>query len=197
MTQSGVNQLTNSCWLFAANALLSVGDMGCLSALRCALHPQVWLTLWGGLFVLAYPIAWLTTGATSLEATFRATAESEWAGATEKELEIATAYEGFWAGALTAHAVLALGFAWLFDGRARAKLAVLFGAAMLACFMPGLVFASSRYDLSCPEESNGGHPSFAAHCGLVYVWAAIGGAFVLILASGLLHLQADSGAAMV
>ena len=39
--------------------------------------------------------------------------------------------------------------------------------------------------------------SFVAHCGLVYVWAAIGGAFVLILASGLLHFQADSGAAMV
>ena len=70
---------------------------------------------------------------------------------------------------------------------------------MLACFMPGLVFARTRYDLSCPEESNGGHPSFAAPSGVaeLYVWAAIGGAFVLILASGLLHLQADSGAAMV
>ena len=170
-----------------------------LTLLRCVLHPKLWLTLWGGLFVAAYPLSWLSMGAPSLEATFRATAESEWVGATEKELAVATAYEGFWAGSLTAHAATALGFAWLFDGRTRAKLAVLFGATMLVLFMSGLVFATSRYDLSCPEEEavepdNGGGHSFAAHCGLAWAWGAMAAAFALILVSGVLHLRADADA---
>ena len=87
----------------------------------------------------------------------------------------------------------ALGFAWLFEGKARAKLAVLFGAAMLACFMPGLIFASSRYDVSCAED--GDEHSFAPHCGLLWAWLAMGLAFTLILVSGAVHLNACVDAA--
>ena len=144
-------------------------------------HPKLWLSLWGGLFVCAYPITMASAGG-GLEQALRSTAMSEWADASERELHIATAYEGFWAGALVALAVQALGFAWLFEGKARAKLAVLFGAAMLACFMPGLVFASSRYDVSCTEDDD--EHSFAAHCGLLWAWLAMGLAFTLILVSG-------------
>ena len=157
-------------------------------------HPKVWLTLWGGLFVCAYPIAIATEGG-GLKQALRSNAMSEWADATERELHIATAYEGFWAGALVALAAQALGFAWLFEGKQRAKLAVLFGAAMLACFMPGLIFASSRYDVSCAED--GDEHSFAAHCGLLWAWLAMGTAFTLILVSGLFHLNAGIDAAEV
>ena len=153
-------------------------------------HPKVWLSLWGGLFVCAYPIVMATEGG-NLEQALRSTAMSEWADATKRELHIATSYEGFWAGALVALAAQALGFAWLFEGKARAKLAVLFGTAMLTCFMPGLIFASSRYDVSCGEDDN--EHSFAAHCGLIWTWLAMGMAFTLILVSGALHLNAGTG----
>ena len=140
--------------------------------------------------MLAYTL--MAADAGSLEQAFRLNAESEWSGATEKELSIATAYEGFWAGALLALCAQALACAWLFDGRTRAKLAMVFGMAMLAFFMPGLIFVSSRYDISCgdggPNDAN--EHSFAAHCGLIWAWLAMGTVLTLILVSGAVHLCA-------
>ena len=122
--------------------------------LLAVFHPKVWLTLFGGVFTLAYLLMALATDG-GLYGVFRSNAVSQWSNATDAELDIATAYEGFWCGALLSLSLLALSFAWLFRGKTRATLALVFGTVMLACFLPGLIFVSSRYRLHCtPQPSS-------------------------------------------
>ena len=163
--------------------------------LLAVVHPKVWLTLFGGVFTLAYSL--MSLGYGGLYGVFRSNAVSQWSDATDAELEIATAYEGFWCGALLSLSLLALSFAWLFRGKTQATLALVFGTVMLACFLPGLIFVSSRYRLHCASGSDSGAAaddatrSYVAHCHLGWAWGAMATVFGLIALSGLLHLHID------
>eukprot|EP00931_Biecheleriopsis_adriatica_P069840 TRINITY_DN43650_c0_g1_i1.p1 TRINITY_DN43650_c0_g1~~TRINITY_DN43650_c0_g1_i1.p1 ORF type:complete len:209 (-),score=14.15 TRINITY_DN43650_c0_g1_i1:99-725(-) len=137
--------------------------------------PRVWLTFWGLPFfvvTVVQPLSGFLTN-TPIDNWFTDTATAEWDTSKPHAIFIAAHYEGFWDFVLIAFSFMALSFAWLFDDRrTRAKLAVIFGVAMLGCFVPGLCYVGFAYDKQRP----------------MYLFWVLGSWFAGILISGLAHL---------
>jgi len=136
-------------------------------------HPKVWLSLWGGIFILTVGGSLLAPGGG-----VGSDCPDEWNLTHNKEfdhkiLHMCTSYEWIWSGSLFVHVFSSLAYAWLLDGHARAKMALLFGLVMLFGYMPGLYVGAGGYDVPPPAAA---YPVF-------------GGLNFCIALSGYLHLD--------